>query len=576
MDRTAWIVVALSVIGLVVWEIYLAKQMAPRRAPIVGAPGQVSPTATPAILAPSPSATPVAETAPSPEPTPSFAEKIETLRNSDVELRLTNRGGGIKEAVLLGQIAEKGQRVALNSAQSVPIGAIIESRETLGTPTLSEFTASTESNSVVQFERTTAEQVAIRKKFFFEKSPENKDNYVIEMDVDLENRGTKPYQSGGYFVALGSAAPVHPKDYASYTRLVWCIDGKAKGIDVGWFGSSGGFLGLGQRAARPYYQENIAGAEWAAVSNQFFTTLLAPLTAKATGVWGRSFDIERPPDQKLLGIEGAMGMPGFQLQPGQTYSARFEIYAGPKLYHRLAQLPHNEAEVMDFGMFKIVCQLLLNFMNLLHSWLHDYGLAILALTTIIKLTLWPIQNKANRSMRQIAALSPKMQELKEKYKDDPTRMNQEVMKLYKQYGINPVGGCLPMMIQIPIFFGLFKMLGQAVELRNAKFLWVKDLSQPDTVAHLPLLGWPINIIPLCMAATQVWLMAMTPKTGDPTQRRIAMFMPLIFLFICYNFAAALALYYTAQNLFSILQFYQNRRQPMPTLEKVAPAGKRKR
>ena len=214
--------------------------------------------------------------------------------------------------------------------------------------------------------------------------------------------------------------------------------------------------------------------------------------------------------------------------------------------------------------------------TLLNSWLRDYGLAILALTTIIKLTLWPIQNKANRSMRQMAALSPKMQELREKYKDDPTRMNQEVMKLYKQYGINPVGGCLPMMIQIPIFFGLFKMLGQAVELRNAKFLWVRDLSQPDTVGHLPFLGWPINIIPLCMAATQIWLMAMTPKTGDPTQRRIAMFMPLIFLFICYNFAAALALYYTAQNLFSILQFYQNRRLPMPTLEKVATPAKRKR
>ena len=579
MDRTAWIVVALCVVGLVLWEIYLAKQMTPRPAPVSAAPGQTSATATPAILAPSPSPTPVAEAAPSSEPTPSFAEKIETLRNSDVELRLTNRGGGIKEAVLLRQIAEKGQRVALNADQSAPIGAILEQPSA---PTLPEFTASAESNSTVQFERTTAEQVVVRKKFFFEKSPENKDNYVIEMDVDLENRGDKPYQSGGYFVALGSAAPIHPRDYPSYTRLVWCIRrdisifGGAKGIDVGWFGSSGGFLGLGQRAARSYYQQTVADAEWVAVSNQFFTILMAPLTDKANGVWGRRFEIERAPDQKLLGIEGALGMPGFHLQPGQTYSARFEIYGGPKLYHRLAQLPHNEAEVMDFGMFKIVCQFLLNFMNLLHSWLHDYGLAILALTTIIKLTLWPIQNKANRSMRQMAALSPKMQELKDKYKDDPTRVNQEMMKLYKQYGINPVGGCLPMMIQIPIFFGLFKMLGQAVELRNAKFLWVKDLSQPDTIAHLPLLGWPINIIPLCMAATQIWLMAMTPKTGDPTQRRVMMFTPLIFLFICYNFAAALALYYTAQNLFSILQFYQNKRQPTPTLEKVAPAGKRKR
>ena len=570
MDRTAWIVVVLCVIGLVLWELYLVKQTPPRPAPVNVTPGQISPAAT--IASPTPPA--AAEVAPkTAEPVPSFPEKIETLRNSDVELRLTNRGGGIKEAVLLKQVSENGQRVVLNSAESAPIGSLIEQPSA---PALPEFSASTESDSVVRFEHTTAEQVAIRKKFFFQQSPENKDNFVAEMDVDFENRGTEPYRSAGYFVALGSAAPIHSKDYPSYTRVVWCIAGKAKGIDVGWFGGGSGFLGLGQRAERPFYQENIAGAEWVAVSDQFFTTLLAPLTAKADAVWGRRFDIQRPPDQKLLGIEGALGMPGFELQPGQTYSARFEIYVGPKLYHRLAQLPHNEAEIMDFGMFKLVCQFLLNFMNLLHSWLHDYGLAILALTTIIKLTLWPIQNRANRSMRQMAALSPKMQELKEKYKDDPTRMNQEVMKLYKQYGINPVGGCLPMLIQIPIFFGLFKMLGQAVELRNAKFLWVKDLSQPDTVAHLPLLGWPINIIPLCMAATQIWLMAMTPKTGDATQRRVMMFTPLIFLFICYNFAAALALYYTAQNLFSILQFYQNRNQPMPKLEKVVPAGKRKR
>jgi len=590
MDRTAWIVVALCVIGLVAWQIYVAKQIPPRPAPVTAASAQASPTATPKLFEASPPPATPGATPKTAEPVPSFAEKIETLRNSDVELRLTNRGGGIKEAVLLRQIAENGQRVVLNSDQSAAIGAISEQPSMR---TIPEFTVSAESDALVQFERRTPEQVAIRKKFYFQKSSEEKDNYVIEMDVDVENQGTKLYQSGDYFVALGSAAPIHPKDYPTYTRLVWCIRsdisifGGAKGIDVGWFGSSSGFLGLvGQRAARPIYQEPLSGAEWVAVSNQFFTTLIAPLNAtlagkgldpwKANGVVGQSFDIERSPDQKLVGIEGSLRMPHFELQPGQTYSARFEIYAGPKLYHRLAQLPNNEAEVIDFGMFKLVCQFLLNFMNLLHSWLRDYGLAILALTTIIKLTLWPIQNRANRSMRQMAALSPKMQELKDKYKDDPTRMNQELMKLYKQYGINPVGGCLPMMIQIPIFFGLFKMLGQAVELRNARFLWVKDLSQPDTIAHLPLLGWPVNIIPILMALTQIWLMAMTPKTGDPTQRRVMMFTPLIFLFICYNFAAALALYYTAQNLFSILQFYQNKRQPMPTLEKVAPTAKRKR
>ncbi|HEX8076353.1 MAG TPA: YidC/Oxa1 family membrane protein insertase, partial [Chthoniobacterales bacterium] len=114
------------------------------------------------------------------------------------------------------------------------------------------------------------------------------------------------------------------------------------------------------------------------------------------------------------------------------------------------------------------------------------------------------------------------------------------------------------------------------ELRNARFLWVHDLSQPDTIAHIPGLGFPINILPLIMGATNLWLMRMTPKTGDATQRRVMMFMPLIFLFFCYNFAAALALYYTTQNLFTILQLYQNQKQPAPVLEKVAPPGKRQR
>jgi YidC/Oxa1 family membrane protein insertase len=231
---------------------------------------------------------------------------------------------------------------------------------------------------------------------------------------------------------------------------------------------------------------------------------------------------------------------------------------------------------MNFGMWKLVSQFLLNFMNLIHGWVHDYGVAIILLTACVKGVLWPLQNKANKSMRKMSALAPKMQELKEKHKDDPTRMNQEVMKLYKEHGVNPVGGCLPMMIQIPIFFGLFSMLGQAAELRNASFLWVHDLSQPDTVAHIPGLGWPINILPLIMGATNLWLMRMTPKTGDSTQQKVMMFMPLIFLFFCYNFAAALALYYTTQNLFTILQLYQNRKQPAPVLEKVALAGKRAR
>ena len=568
MDRTAWIVVTLCVIGLAFWTWYTGKHLPPRPAPTTLSATATPITATSASPIPSAVSSPVpaASAAPSAAPTPSFERQVQVLRNDDVELTITNRGGGIEQATLLNHLAQADQRVVLNSKEQTPIGAIIEKPDA---PTLDQFAVSKDPDGSVKCEGKTAD-LSIRKKFFFPPSKEKKDNFLAEMDVDLVNGGAQPYTNAGYFIALGAAMPIHPKDYSYYTRLVWCLDGKAKGVDVNWFGGGGGFLGIGSRTPQPFYQQDLASADWAAVSDQFFTTLVSPLTSKGNGVWGRRFDM---PTEKMFGIAGALRMPGFQLPPGQTYSAKFEIWAGPKIYHRLARLDHNEAEIMDLGVFKIVSQFLLNFLNWLHGFIGSYGWSILVLTAIIKIVLWPLQNKANYSMRRMSLLNPKIQELRDKYKDDPTRMNQEVMKLYKDYGINPVGGCLPMMIQIPIFFGLFKMLGQAVELRNSPFLWVKDLSQPDTVAHIA--GLPINVIPLCMAATQIWLMAMTPKTGDPTQRRVMMFTPLIFLFICYNFAAALALYYTAQNLFSIVQFYYNKRQPMPTLEKRVPPGKRK-
>ena len=150
-------------------------------------------------------------------------------------------------------------------------------------------------------------------------------------------------------------------------------------------------------------------------------------------------------------------------------------------------------------------------------------------------------------------------------------MNQEVMKLYTEYGVNPFSGCLPMFIQIPIFFGFYSMLGTAVELRNSHFLWVKDLSLPDTVFHLA--GIPVNILPLCMAGTMIWQMSLSPKSGDAAQQKMMMFMPLIFIFLTYNFASALALYYTIQNILSIFQLYVTRNQTPPTLERVTVPSK---
>ncbi len=593
MDRQAWIAVTLCIIGLIAWQVYMVKHPAPPPAKVAVSPTPVgqasggrdslepgrttaasSPNASPGLPESRPADASVAPNESAASPTPaSFTEKTIVLKNSDLELLLTNRGGGIAEAVLPHHKAESGATVKLNRRQRLPIGAIMEKPTA---PLLEEFTVVPGQGSV-DFARALPHGVTLHKKFTLPAPPNEKDNFVAQMEIAFQNSGGQVYSNPGYFVALGSAAPIHHKDLPNYTRVTWCINGKARNTDVSWFAEQHyPIIGTQKRAAQAFFEEKIEHAEWLGVSNQFFATLITPLSGQATAIWAQRFEsYKRPDGEPEFGIEGAMGMPGFNLAPGKSATAKYQLYLGPKLYHRLAQLTHDEAEIMDFGLWKLVSEALLNMMNLIHRFVGNYAVAILILTAIIKLILWPLQTKANKSMRRMSALSPKMAELKEKYKDDPTKMNAEVMKLYKDYGVNPVSGCLPMLIQIPIFFGLFTMLRQAVELRNASFLWVNDLSQPDTVAHVPGLGWPINILPLIMAGTSFWMTHVTPKSGDATQRRVMMFMPLIFVVFCYNFAAALALYYTTQNLFTILQLYQNRNQPLPKLEKVNQPAKRK-
>ena len=175
----------------------------------------------------------------------------------------------------------------------------------------------------------------------------------------------------------------------------------------------------------------------------------------------------------------------------------------------------------------------------------------------------------------MSKLQPEMAKIKEKYADDPNKINTETMGLYKKYGINPLGGCLPMLIQIPIFFGFYRMLQYAVELRGHSFLWVSDLSQPDTLMHLSFLGnLPLNLLPIVMAITSFLQIRMTPQTGDATQQKIMMFMPFMFFFFCYNFASALALYWTTQNIFSIGQTWLMNKIPEPELVARSGSGKK--
>jgi YidC/Oxa1 family membrane protein insertase len=393
------------------------------------------------------------------------------------------------------------------------------------------------------------------------------------MELTFQNTGTAAIKRPGYFVSAGGAAPIHKNDLPMYTKFDWMHQGKFSTIDVNWFNPGGiPFLGLQWSPLKDVYLETKPEVSWAGVASQYFCTLVTTEKTKGTSAWAKRFDTGKPGSTPTHGMQGGLGMPGFTLQPGDILTETFAIYSGPKDLRELRKMKGSQDRVMNFGMFGIVSEVLLWGMNALKGVLHSYAAAIIVLTLIIKSILWPVQNKATNEMRKMSALSPKMTEMREKYKDDPQKLNEEMMKLYREYGVNPFSGCLPMFIQIPIFFGFYAMLGSAIELRNSSFLWIHDLSQPDTIGHF--LGFPINLLPIIMAGTMIWQMTITPKSGDAMQQRIFYFMPVIFLVFCYNYASGLALYWTTQNLFSIVQLYLTRNRPLPTLEKKSVIAKR--
>jgi YidC/Oxa1 family membrane protein insertase len=238
------------------------------------------------------------------------------------------------------------------------------------------------------------------------------------------------------------------------------------------------------------------------------------------------------------------------------------LYVGPKEYHRLSNtdvFKHDQDKVMQFGYFSFFSHVLLTMMTWVHSWIGNWGVAIILTTLTLKVVFLPLTLASSRSARRMQKIQPEMKALREKYKDNPQKMNQATMELFKQHKVNPAGGCLPILITIPFFFGFYRMLASAAELRFAEFLWAKDLSAPDTVLHISLgsfLNLPVNIMPLLLGATMVLQMRFTPQPTvavDNSQQKIMKFMPYMFMLICYNYSCALSLYSTINGLFQIAQ-----------------------
>jgi YidC/Oxa1 family membrane protein insertase len=255
-------------------------------------------------------------------------------------------------------------------------------------------------------------------------------------------------------------------------------------------------------------------------------------------------------------------MPQHSFEPGTQKRYEYEVFFGPKSMKVLGGLAHELKRAIHFGMFDFIAKPCLWFMNFIYSIIPNYGIAIIVLTVLTKILLWPLGSKSYKSMNEMKRLQPLMAEIREKYKNDKKLMNQELMALYKTYKINPMGGCLPMVLQIPVFFALYRMLYQAIELRHAPFfLWINDLSAPDRLFNfdvsIPFMQPPygIPVLTLVMGATMLLQQKMSPPPGDPTQAKMMMFMPIIFTVIFINFSSGLVLYWLVNNILSIAQQY---------------------
>lgn len=299
--------------------------------------------------------------------------------------------------------------------------------------------------------------------------------------------------------------------------------------------------------------------DWVAVKNKFFVQILQPEDGGAGVVLHTRRDAENPNVFSVVDVAAGVDVPALRLAPAEQHVQRYRYYVGPKNFERLKSLGPQQGRIMEFGWSGWLCKPLLWLLNRLYRLIPNYGVAIILLTIMVRMVFWPVTRKSTESMKKMQQIQPEVTKLREKYKDNPQKMNQEVMLLYRRHNVNPMMGCLPMLIQIPVFIALFTVLRSAVELRFAPFLWIRDLSEPEGLLAgvLPL---PLNILPLFMAATMFWQQKLTPTAGDPQQQKVMMFMPLFMLVLLYNMPSALVLYWSVSQCLSILQLVLQKRE----------------
>jgi YidC/Oxa1 family membrane protein insertase len=384
----------------------------------------------------------------------------------------------------------------------------------------------------------------VAKKFGF-----TSDKNAIDLEVEIQNTSPKEVQVQLGLdwigrIELEKLADEENKD--SGLKFSFFKNQKLEKKTFGGAASSGCTPGCGtqKRKVDSFEFSEKGGIGWYSFEGEYFAALLIPPSAE------RSLTMAVKGDEKnILKVRGTLSP--ISIPPKQAIKVPYRIYLGPKEIRPLKELGVGAEKLLDFGFFSIVAKPILWFLNLTNSVTGNYGIDIIIVSILIKIIFLPLTQISMKSMKEMQKVQPEMTRLRETYKNDKARLQQEIMLLYKRRKINPMSGCLPMLIQIPVFIALYNALQNAIEMRHAPFFWwIKDLSAKD----------PIYITPLIMGATMVLQQKMTPTSADPTQAKMFMLMPIMFTFLFLSFPSGLVLYWLVNNVLSIThQYYMNKK-----------------
>lgn len=385
---------------------------------------------------------------------------------------------------------------------------------------------STEKRHLV-FSQTYEDKIKLEKTFTF-----NPENYTISLDVKVYNLTGSPLSQIAKLSWQQYVDPKQEEESYSHNGPVSLVAGSIERPDV-----------------KKLDKEKALGPNvlWGGYESKYFIASFIPENPSLS-----SFIMNREAiDIVSVGLKGKKEViPG-----GQSGNFSYTLYLGPKDYNLMKKQGVSLEKAVEFESIipglKWLSIALLFCINFLNQYVSNYGVAIIILTLLIKILFWPLGNLSYKSMNEMKKLQPKIAELKDKYKNDQSKIGPETMALYRSHKVNPFGGCLPMVIQIPVFIGLYNTLLYAIELRHSPFFWwIQDLSAKD----------PYYITPIIMGATQFLQQKMTPTMGDPMQAKIMLLMPVVFTFFFLNFPSGLVIYWLFNNILSIgQQYYTNKK-----------------